>query len=48
MSIENISISIRGWHMNGEHGPVAAMFDTLAISSAHGVRRAATPGVPPN
>ena len=46
MSIENISISIRAWHPDGEHGPAAAMFDTLPISAAAGVRRAETPGVP--
>ena len=46
MSIDNISISIRAWDMGGDHGPAAAVFDTLPISPADGVRRADTPGVP--
>src|SRR6476619_6809838 len=46
MAVENISISMRAWRMDGEHGPAAAMFDTLPISATDGVQRAKGEGVP--
>jgi len=46
MSIENISVSLRAWHRDGEHEPAAALLSQLAITPSDGVQRAESPGVP--